>query len=105
MLSLSSITSLDYTSSILLTPDTSVAVTIATKAPIFLFYSRYTGKEGLASRWLKVFEHELSEFRDADGIPSTTYLHYLDLLLLGEAAEWIKSNPEAVRLMVTLNSI
>ena len=55
-----------------------------------------------ASRWLKLFEHELSEFRGEDGlVPPATYLRYLHLLLLGEAAEWVESNPEAVRLMAT----
>ena len=55
-----------------------------------------------AARWIKSFEHELSDFRDENGmIPPSTYLRYLDLLLLGEAAEWVESNPEAVRLMAT----
>ena len=88
----------------MLTPDTPVAVIMASRTPSFSFCGRYTSKEVSASRWLKSFEHELSEFRNAEGlIPPSTYLHYLDLLLLGEAAEWIESNPEAVRLMATPN--
>ena len=72
------------------------------RVPTFNFCGRYTGKEMSASRWLKLFDHELSEFRGEDGlVPPATYLRYLDLLLSGEAAEWVESNPEAVRLMAT----
>ena len=75
---------------------------MAAKVPSFAFCGRYTGKDMSASRWIKSFKYEMSEFRGEDGrIPPTKYLHYLDLLLLGEAAEWVKSNPEAVRLMTT----
>ena len=75
---------------------------MATRAPTFTFCGRYTGKEMSAARWIKSFEYELSDFRDEHGvIPPATYLQYLDLLLLGEAAEWVESNPEAVRLMAT----
>ena len=77
---------------------------MATPTPTFNFCSRYTGKEMSAFRWLKSFEHELAVCRDAQGqIPPATYLYYLDLLLHGEAAEWVESNPEAVRLMATPN--
>ena len=55
-----------------------------------------------AARWIKAYEHELQELRGPDGtVPPTTYLHYFDLLLLGEAAEWAESNPEAIRLFNT----
>ena len=75
---------------------------MATKVPTFTLCGRYTGKEMSAARWIKSFEHELSGFRRENGmIPPATYLRYLDLLLLGEAAEWVESNPEAVRLMAT----
>ena len=51
---------------------------------------------------IKSFEHDHSVSRDEQGlIPPATYLRYIDLLLLGEAAEWVESNPEAVRLMAT----
>ena len=82
------------------TPQAPTSQTMGTRAPTFTFCGRYTGKEMSAARWIKSFEYELSDFRDESGmIPPATYLRYLDLLLLGEAADWVESNPEAVRLM------
>ena len=75
---------------------------MAEKTPAFTWCGRYNGKDMSAARWIKAYEHELRELKGEDGtVPPATYLHYLDLLLLGEAAEWAESNPEAIRLFNT----
>ena len=88
------------------TPSTQVPTSqeraMATKTPAFTWCGRYSGKEMSAARWIKAYEHELRELKEEDGtVPPATYLHYFDLLLLGEAAEWAESNPEAIRLFNT----
>lgn len=57
-----------------------------------------------AARWLKSFEHDLSESRGDDSpIPPATFLHYLDLLLREDAAVWAETNTDAIRLLNTVS--
>lgn len=83
-----------------LTPSTPPLSTMPSKTPSFAFCGSFTGKEMSAARWLKSFEHDLTESRGEDSpIPPATFLHYLDLLLREDAAVWAETNADAIRLL------
>ena len=60
--------------------------------PTFEFCRTYDGSEP-AARWLKRLEFDLRGL-DRDDISPEQYLSSVDLLLMGEAADWAESSPE-----------
>ena len=60
--------------------------------PTFEFCRTYDGSEP-AARWLKRLEFDLNGL-DKDDISPKQYLSSVDLLLMGEAADWAESSPE-----------
>ena len=60
--------------------------------PTFEFCRTYDGSEP-AARWLKRLEFDLHGL-DKDDISPEQYLSSVDLLLIGEAADWAESSPE-----------
>lgn len=78
--------------------------TSANKPHKFSFCGKFTGKDVSATHWPKAFSHELEDFQDAEGnIPPKTYLKYLDLLLIDNAADWLETNADASRLMESVS--
>lgn len=71
--------------------------------PTFEFCRTYDGSEP-ASRWLKRLEFELRGSKTHGVISSEQYLSSVDLLLMGEAADWAESSPEISALLVTYTS-
>ena len=69
--------------------------------PSYAFCGTFSGKDS-AIRWLRKLEHELSGYKQADGlIPPDKFLDAFNMLFTDEAGEWADSHPDAIRLLNT----
>ena len=69
--------------------------------PLYAFCGTFSGKDS-AIRWLRKLEHELSGYKQADGlIPPDKYLDAFNMLLTDDAGDWADSHPNAIRLLNT----
>ena len=67
--------------------------------PSYAFCGTFSGKDS-ATRWLRKLEHELSGYKQADGlIPPDKYLDAFNMLLTDDAGDWADSHPDAIRLL------
>ncbi|OJD23606.1 hypothetical protein ACJ73_05042 [Blastomyces percursus] len=79
----------------------SPAATVKMNAdPTFAICGKFSGEKGQSlDRWLVKLEWELRGFRVGGVIPADELLPAINLLLSGEAEEWIQNNPSLRRLL------
>lgn len=79
-------------------------VTGSGPAPVFALSGPFSGSDGLpASRWLKKLQYDLKPLcPPSHPSYSREYVNALDVLLVGEAAEWAEANP---RVQVRINKL
>ncbi|MCJ1343984.1 hypothetical protein MMC31_002184 [Peltigera leucophlebia] len=71
------------------------AITKTEPAPVFALSGPFSGSDGLpASRWLKKLQYDLKpSYPPHHPSYPREYVNALDVLLVGEAAEWAEENP------------
>ena len=68
----------------------------------FVLSKAFTGTGNVTgARWLKMFEHDIRSLKRNHVFPPARYLHYLDMLLADEAADWADGTPEVSELLNT----
>ena len=69
------------------------------EGPTFAFCGTFSGQGDSAYKWVRKFEHEMSEYKMDGRIPPDKFMKSIDLLLTGEAGEWSECHPKAIRLL------